>query len=126
MESKMKLKDGKFFRDGNPVPLEFGNAEQIRLINEQQEQIRALTHEGYWIEPNVYPYENGVRADVEFDCLCGNRIWIMERADSIGKSWDALCRKSHTCSKCNRSYKISHSIEWGFPALALKLTKQKH
>ena len=123
----MKLKDGKFFRDGKPVPLEFGNKEQIRLMNEQQEQIRALTHEGYWITPDVYNMEEGgIRADVEFDCVCGNRIWIMVKVERIEIIERALCRKAHACSKCNRSYKISEIMEFGFPALVLKMTNTKH
>lgn len=32
----MTLVNGKFFNDGNPYPLEFGNKDQLRLIEKVQ------------------------------------------------------------------------------------------
>jgi len=37
----MTLKDGKFYKDGEPYPLEFGNNDQIALLDKREAELVA-------------------------------------------------------------------------------------
>lgn len=57
----MKLVRGEFFENGIKVPLEFGNKDQLALIN-KAEQLR---------EGVFYPHDS-------IECLCGHTVWREE------------------------------------------------
>jgi len=67
----LELKDGKFFRDGNPEPLKFGDKEQIKLMTERIETIKALNGEGLLVHVDL---ETTYTAYLSFKCTCGVRL----------------------------------------------------
>lgn len=71
----MRILNGKFFKDGKEVAVEFGNTEQIKFLEDYRRRREALI-EG--IELNV-SYEDGemvgeLIATVYWTCACGNEI----------------------------------------------------
>lgn len=51
----MTFKQGKFYVNGEIVPLQFGNSEQIKII----EAVKTIKNEGFFY------------AGSEFECFCG-------------------------------------------------------
>ena len=102
----MIIRDGKFYRDGVPVPLEFGNIEQIKLMKDYQNRIDSFSGEGLEVE-----VEYEVRAYVNFECVCGNRLEIETLEDGVIEGSyveeTGIMGEKCKCSKCQRKYKIS-------------------
>lgn len=102
------LKNGSFYRDGEKVPLEFGNKEQIRLMQEQMQVITALK-EGLVLEPDIEEITT-YSAEVRFKCICGTRVSkTLEELDDndpleVINRFDGLSR---SCYKCQRKYYFS-------------------
>lgn len=99
----MTLKDGKFYKDGQPYPLEFGNKDQIALMNKFREA-----------------KENGVCADIDLNpdnktfshyikCVCGAKT-------KIGEYISGAQRK---CTGCKLVYLILEDDDFGFPYIKI-------
>jgi predicted nucleic acid-binding Zn ribbon protein len=87
----MTLRDGKFYNGGQVVPLEFGNKEQIRLIQEAEKALTALSGDGLIVEPNIEE-EITYSASYYFKCVCGNRV-----------------ENHSTCRQCKRTYTVVYA-----------------
>lgn len=110
--SKLSLKDGKFYREGKPVPLEFGNWEQIKLIKEKQERLAAINGEGMPIEvwvDEVVTYT----AKTDFRCIkCDKFVYVDDEiSDEFAKD-DLL--GIHSCWHCRQKYEILKNDEGEF------------
>jgi hypothetical protein len=89
----MTLNRGKFLKDGRPVPLEFGNAEQINLLKKAE----ALAE--------------GVLCIDRFHCLCGYVFTSFRNTDL-----DLV--KIIKCPTCSLRYKVD--TEEGIMVITLK------
>lgn len=95
----MTLKNGKFYdTNGVQVPLEFGNKEQINLINRAQKKVDALNGEGDLVDirtTNTY--------EVFYKCICGSGM-LEFTVDHHGDDEDCLIGLSDECRWCQREY----------------------
>ena len=97
----MRLIKGKFYdNSGNGVPLEFGNKEQIRLIEER----KAL--EGGGIAACIHVH-NIKTLLFSFRCPCG--VIITFENTTVKK-----------CVECGENYEHFETDDWGVPAIRLK------
>jgi hypothetical protein len=96
----MILKDGKFYEGTTIVPLEFGNKEQIRLMNEAKHRIEAIKGDGLYADVDIV---TTFTANVTGKCLCGNSIWWeieLDEEDDIKN----LIGETTNCPKCKKQY----------------------
>jgi hypothetical protein len=86
----MKLIDGKFYKNGEEVPLEIGNWEQINLLQEKAKQLE----KGSKINVII---KNTYKLSVEFECPICSRLNTIEDADEYedfepdDKDVESLC-----------------------------------
>lgn len=109
---KLILKEGKFFRGAEIVPLEFGNWEQIKLIKEKQERLSAINGEGMpvdvWVE-EITTYQ----AQTDFRCIqCDKFVYIESEVDNEDDK-DSLLG-THSCWHCHAKYEILKNDEGDF------------
>lgn len=104
----MILKDGKFWNNGEVVPIEFGNKEQIRLMTNALGDLKALENDGIEIDPD---FEEKVVASYNFKCVCGS--WVRFSEVEADDEQDALKEfiGQTRCCKCKKKYKIEQSEE---------------
>lgn len=107
----MKLINGKFYEGGKEVPLEFGNKEQIRLLNQVNEKIEELKGDGLFVDVDEIPM---VKVSIDFDCVCGVALDFGEAEfDKIDYDrmniLDHFNGKKTTCRKCKRKYILQKS-----------------
>lgn len=107
----MELRNGKFYEGNVIVPLEFGNTEQIKLIQEYDRLATAYRGKGLKVDPTIKEITQ-YRAHLSFKCLCGNRIEVED--DDAVNEWDSSgLHGTKQCHKCHTSYEISGSTEGG-------------
>lgn len=103
----LTLKDGKFFEDGRPVPIQFGNKEQIELMNKELHIMQAFKDEECHVKPQVEEVTQFV-AYVNYICSCGKRLRF-ESDDTAGSRSEAksyLVNNLQVCYICKKKYKI--------------------
>ena len=98
----MTLKDGKFYKDGQPYPLEFGNKEQIELINKVQQG----KEEGF--APEIDLQDDEVTFSYFSDCVCGVQTFIC--SSSMNNSIGRVVK----CDGCSLKYRVCEDEEYGF------------
>jgi hypothetical protein len=109
----MTLKDGKFYKDGNPYPLEFGNKEQIALIDKIQalqssDGVALRVHESHLDDAPFY---------TSYVCVCGHcnkKYWSEEQLDNLSFKFN--------CGKCQLNYSLNES-DFSEYIFILKLSK---
>lgn len=106
----MILQNGKFFENGVPVPLEFGNVEQIKLMKEAEKRLALMTGEGMpidvWIEAS---YE----ANTKFKCIsCSKPVFVSRSVDDERDKSDMI--GDCACNWCKEKYVISKNNEGDF------------
>lgn len=92
MNGKLKIKDGKFWRDGQLVPMEIGNKEQIELLQWTQSLIEELAKEG--IMPNFISEDPKIDT-IQFKCPCGECVEANVNDDD---NWQL------SCDNCKRNF----------------------
>jgi hypothetical protein len=80
----MTLVKGKFYKDGKVSPLEFGNKDQIQLL----EKAAALNGDGVAIA--IVSLPNGI--STYFHCLCGKH-----HAPEVNKKFTCECGLKYRC-----------------------------
>ena len=96
MENRYSIENEKLCYDGKPVPLIFGDLDQIKVIREHEEMMRKLNFEGLEIDPEF-------EIKFRFKCVCGRRLSFDE--DVTHDCLDEY--ESHntcTCGNCTREY----------------------
>lgn len=95
----MTIRNGKFYdSDGNVVPLEFGNKDQIYLLD----RVRALQDEG----EELATFADGKRLALGINCVCGHiSIFCTEDGE--------METAKRTCT-CGYKYQISKT---GWPLM---------
>lgn len=100
----MILRDGKFYEGDQVVPLEFGNKEQIRLMNEAKYVFQALSGDGLEVDVEV---ESKITASVNFKCTCGQTVWF-EVEIPEEDNFNDLDDEETNCPKCKNRYKLEY------------------
>lgn len=94
----LKLINGKFFEGDKEVPLEFGNKEQIDLIQKVQDAV----DNGFEVQA-----EEEITYSAHFPCLNCHKIVVLgsavELTDFIGKV--------KSCSNCKAKYEVIEDEE---------------
>lgn len=94
----MILKNGKFYdKNGAVVPLEFGNKEQINLIQEKDRQITKLKTDGEDVE-----VEKETTYTVSYKCVCGYGVEFT--AEGAPDDDEILDGEEVACFKCKTKY----------------------
>lgn len=101
----MILRDGKFYEGNVLVPLEFGNKEQIRLMNEAKEHIEALKGDGLEVDVQI---ETKYFANIDLKCLCGQTVWFNDIELDDDDKLDDLDGECTSCPKCKKRYELSY------------------
>jgi redox-regulated HSP33 family molecular chaperone len=101
----MKLIEGKFFENGIEIKPEFGNKEQIALI-QSHERLAIELKNGLVVDPEFTVVTN---ASLRFNCLCGKEIYSSLRDLDEFETDEAFIGQREKCSKCNRKYEFSKS-----------------
>lgn len=99
----MEIREGKFFKNGIHVPVEFGNREQIMALRKAESIVAQLeSEEGLEIELDVEEIHRYL-CNASFQCLCGNKLRIREQEfdenDFIKIEQDVKC-------KCGQKYSV--------------------
>lgn len=112
------LKHGKFFNDGKPMPFEFGNLDQIKLLDKVSELMK---NDGIAIRVKESCLDD-MPFFTEYCCVCGSinkRYW---NDDSI----NYLDKKGFNFKCCGCDLKYTYSpCYWSDFILVLKLNTKK-
>lgn len=103
----LELRGGKFFRGNDPVPLEFGNLEQIRLMNEQIRERHELETEGIPVDPT---FTVTIEAEIQFKCECGSWVYVTVEPDDEDDI-DCFVGETRTCRGCKKNYEVRKDDE---------------
>ena len=98
----MRLIEGKFYEGDRVIPIEFGNKEQIKLINEAKRTMDELTGDGMVVYPDI---EEVVKVSVSIKCVCGGGVYFHDR--EIGNDDDVIEEMQGniaSCGKCRKKY----------------------
>lgn len=104
LNNKLRLINGKFFKEGVEVPIEIGNPEQIQLIKKLQSKKQAFENEGYLADHYI---ETIFQVNISFHCLCGE--FIHKSLDQVGNKRDIYIiadNEKIKCPICKKKYKI--------------------
>jgi hypothetical protein len=110
----LELRDGKFYREGQRVPLEFGNTEQINMINRRLKIIR----EGISVSPS---YGSEITGYIHFKCVCGQSLILEHVVDEEGDI-EQFIGMQKKCYKCLQEYTVEAD---GKSDLRIKYVSQK-
>ena len=102
----LELKGGKFYKDGKIMPLEFGNKDQIELMQARLENLKQLQQGTF--EPQV-DFTTITKVDVNFTCTCGKQVWFVEQEyehDEDADYIDDFSGAYSKCMKCGQRYEI--------------------
>lgn len=94
----MTLIDGKFFNDGQPYPLEFGNKEQIKLID----TVSLFKNDGV-IPTLIFDEAKSFICGLNLKCVCGGEAKLLWETESESYETDGTIVK---CSGCSYKYKV--------------------
>jgi hypothetical protein len=94
----MQLINGKFFRDGVPVPLEFGNMEQVRLI----EGVKLLKEEGA-MPAFIFDEAQNYICGISLTCVCGHKVQCHWETKEEGYEIEGTEVK---CTGCDFVYEV--------------------
>lgn len=101
---KYRLINGKVCDlSGNPVPLEFGNADQIAFIKRCQDRADAFRNDGVALD--VYHVVHHT-AEALLNCVCGHRMWI-EHETEDEEDIEPFEGHERVCYKCNSKYVLT-------------------
>lgn len=99
----MILKNGKFYNsDGQVMPLEFGNKEQIDILKKEQNRVDCFTGDGLPItididERVIYDFQ------IRFHCICGHPMYRDYESEECD-DFTGLFKRDFHCTQCKRNY----------------------
>ncbi len=102
----MKLVQGKFYdSEGKIVPLEFGNKEQIKLIQEKEK----IMSEGLEVELDI-DEPRLITGTISFNCFqCDKRIHVEEEGEDDQDIINCLVKRKKECPGCKVKYTFEES-----------------
>jgi hypothetical protein len=102
------IKNGNFYKDGNLIPTEFGNKEQIEALRLYQNRLQKIENEEVSI--NVSFERREITASYSFQCACGNKVYGDEIVDDDEES--ELVGKTARCKHCLTKYVFSETDDF--------------
>lgn len=114
----MILRDGKFYEGDTVVPLEFGNKEQIRLID----AVKQLKEEGA-LPAFIWNHKHDRIIGYYLQCVCGHRVQCVWEDIEDGGG-DSLIGEKLKCSGCEFTYEICED-EYGFKFFKIVESRKK-
>jgi hypothetical protein len=112
----LKLINGKFFDGDKEVPLEFGNWQQIRLLQAEVKRLEDLEQaetKGIVVEAYCSNVRMIFEVDVEHKCSCGANVWFSQEIEDCDDEDDAveqytkdLTSMRRTCKKCKTAWEL--------------------
>lgn len=115
----LEIKNGKFYRDGLVEPIQFGNLDQIKLMQQHLKDYEALTNEGVLIDWEV---ETSYRATMDYKCSCGKYVRFGD-VDLDDEDDKPDFKESTATCKCKRIYEIDENDDGD---LVVKLRTSKN
>ena len=98
----MKLIDGKFYEGDKVIPLEFGNKDQIKIMEEARRTMCDLSGDGLVVDPDI---EEIMKVSVSIKCLCGYNVHFNEREIAgFDDAKEELKGDAASCRKCGKKY----------------------
>jgi len=97
----MILKQGKFYINNVEIPVEFGNADQIRLHKLEQQKIDQLA-EGIKLDFDV---ETWYTYSAQIKCTCGKNVTFEKEDQEYEYKQECLADKKKECWNCKKEYK---------------------
>lgn len=94
----MTLRNGKFFKDDQPYPLEFGNKDQIKLID----AVNQLKKEGA-VPGLIFDEAQKFICGIQLICVCGSTISCNWETEEEGEEIEGTKVK---CPGCNFTFKV--------------------
>ena len=89
------IKDGKFYKDGEVMPVEFGNLEQIKALEDLDKITKGLK-EGMELD---YNESMSVTYTAKIDCPCGKSVYLEEESEYEGLPDCLVTIKKCRCGK---------------------------
>jgi len=111
----MEIRNGKLYDshwDRSPIHLEFGNREQITIVNRAIKHVFDLENTELIIRTDEIS-KNKIEAETRFDCICGRHIDISEiyfttcDESAIEGLIEHLNDTNISCFHCKQEYSIS-------------------
>jgi len=102
----LKIKDGKFYRDGKHEATQFGNTEQITALRQLEHDIQAFKG-GKILDVE---YEVNITAKIDFECICGYTVYL-KREGLTKESYNKFIGQECDCQLCKRKYVLEESDE---------------
>lgn len=112
----MTLRNGKFFKDGNPYPLEFGNMDQINLID----AVKQLKEEGA-VPILIFDERQTFISGLQLTCVCGSEILLAWETEEEGYEIEGTEVK---CPGCDFNYEVC-ADEYNFLFFKIKEAKSR-
>jgi len=96
---KMTVKDGKFYKNNQQVPIEHGNKEQIELM----QRVNEMVTEGFYPEVRIMQ-----KVSLEFECVCGatNEFNSFTEVDIDDDAERMIRGETDNCHYCGLRYKV--------------------
>lgn len=94
----MTLRNGKFFKDGQPYPVEFGNKAQIELID----AVKLLKEEGA-VPKLIFDTTQKFICGISITCVCGSEIASSWETEEEGYNIEGMKVK---CPGCDFTFKV--------------------
>jgi hypothetical protein len=94
----MTLRNGKFFKNGEPYPLEFGNDDQIKLID----AVTQLKDEGA-VPGLIFDEAQKFICGLQLTCVCGSKIHLSWETEEEG---DEIVGTKVPCPGCDFTFKV--------------------
>ena len=111
-DSDLIIKDGKFMRDGEIVPIEIGNAEQIALLKKYKKAREGDIDIDYSIDGN-----GKIEVEISLECIfCDSRV-SKEKTVNVDISGGSVYNNDFdgafdgdffSCTKCGAKYTMGN------------------
>jgi hypothetical protein len=99
-----KLRDGKLYNsNGDIVPLEFGNIDQINFIKDLEKRLETLSTKGIDVDVCYEPIR--FDAEIRFACLCGVTVYKTVEVYEEDNDQD-LDGEFVKCRSCKTEYEL--------------------
>lgn len=100
----MEIIKGKFWKDGKIVPLEFGNMDQIKLMNKELKYVSSFEEDGY--EPIIWEEER-LLINFNFKCpRCSYKIRYESEFEDRDHYNNEIEYEGITCKGCNTKFRF--------------------
>lgn len=115
----LEIKNGKFYRDGLVEPIQFGNRDQIKLMQQHLKDYEELIGDGVLIDYEIEEITT-YKATMDYKCSCGKYVSFREEDLDDENDTPDFVGESASC-RCGRKYEIAKNED---KDLVIKLIKE--